>query len=96
MGASTYKNVKALIEAGKIDEAVNLLSRRSPVDEFPFGFMGMLIDLGSLGVINGLFGIRSDGYRYITMDVNEKTGRVNKCYRTDSYHSKEYLWNKRL
>ena len=41
--------------------------------------------LGPLGIINGIFGIREDGYGHITMDVNDNTGMIERFYRTDEW-----------
>lgn len=46
---------------------------------------GGVTTVGVLGLINGLFGIRSDGYGHITAVVDEKTGEIQRFEETHTW-----------
>ena len=58
------------------DPTIQVLSHKELVPQGPLGLMRDYTLVGLLGIINGIFGIRKDGWGYITMVTDDEDGEI--------------------
>jgi len=73
------------------DPTIQVLDYTDIVQKGPMGLERKTPVLGTLGLINGIFGIREDGWGYITMVADDTTGLILRFQRTRDYSEESEL-----